>query len=126
MARLEPTLEFDEGWLHPSFAIHGEAKSMTRYLIQESHEPEECVRTIDAYFRAGAHFLTRSDWGCEAGVHRSWLIVEAENDEQARLMIPPAIRAKATLTPLNKFTPREIEKFHQRSNHPRAKDAAVA
>ena len=98
---------------------------MTKYLIQESHEPEECVRTLDAYMQAGAHFLTRSDWGCEAGVHSSWLIVDAEDEERARLMIPPAIRTTATLIPLNKFTPGQLEQFHQESRRSRRKDAAV-
>ena len=98
---------------------------MKKYLIQESHEPEGCVRAIDALLQAGAHFLTRSDWGCEAGVHSSWLIFDAEDDEQARLMIPPSIRATATLIPLNKFTPGQLEVFHRESRRSRRKEASA-
>ena len=85
---------------------------MARYLIQEAHKPEECLRTLDAYMQAGSHFLTHSDWGCGAGVHQSWLIVEAANEEQARLMIPPAIRASAELVRLNRFTPEQVRELH--------------
>lgn len=85
---------------------------MQKYMIQASHEPEECVRTLEAFVRAGAHYLTRAEWGCAAGVHTTWITVEARNDDDARLMVPPAIRTTALLVRLNKFTLEEIAQFH--------------
>ena len=83
---------------------------MPRYLIQDSHEPSHvaCVRALDAFMRAGAHYLTNAEWGCLAGEHTAWIMVEADDDYQALLMVPPVIRRTAQVTRLNRFTPQEI------------------
>jgi hypothetical protein len=86
---------------------------MAKYLIHASHEPEECVRLLDSYLQAGAHYLTHAEWGCKAGVHEEWLIVEAEDDASAILMVPPILRTEAELIKLNQFTPDEIRAMHQ-------------
>jgi hypothetical protein len=67
---------------------------------------------LDAFMQAGSHYLTNADWGCKAGDHRSWLQVEADDDAQARLMVPPVIRHSARLVKLNKFTPEQIKEMH--------------
>ena len=88
---------------------------MTRYIIQASHEPSPaaCLRMLDAFLQAGAHYLMNADWGCMAGEHQSWIIVEANNDAEARLMVPPVIRNTALLVKLNRFTPEQIRAMHQ-------------
>ncbi len=89
---------------------------MPRYLIEASHEPTpaDCLRMLDAFLRAGAHYLTNAEWGCLAGEHCAWIIVEAANDADARLRVPPVIRNAARLIKLNKFTPEEIRALHQK------------
>ena len=47
------------------------------------------------------------------GHHTAWIIVEAENEAQARHMVPPAIRNTALLVKLNKFTPEQIVELHE-------------
>ena len=86
---------------------------MHKYLIEDSHEPShlECVQALDAFLQAGAHDLTNAEWGCRAGVHTAWIIVEAENDAEARLMVPPVIRKSAKLVRVNRFTPEEIREM---------------
>ena len=88
---------------------------MARYIIEASHDPTPaaCLRLLDAFARAGAHYLTHTDWGCLAGVHKAWIMVEAENDDDARLMVPPVIRDSAVLVSLNKFTPEQIRELIQ-------------
>jgi hypothetical protein len=86
---------------------------MARYVIQAEHEPEECLALLDSILRAGAHYLTNTDWGCQDGVHGAWMIVEAESEHEARLMIPPVFRSRALLCALNKFTPEQIRQFHE-------------
>ena len=88
---------------------------MHKYLIEDSHEPShlECVRALDAFLQAGAHYLTNAEWGCRAGVHTAWIIVEAENDAEARLMVPPVIRNSAKLVRVNRFTPEEIREMRK-------------
>jgi hypothetical protein len=62
--------------------------------------------------QAGAQYLRRAYWGCEAGVHTSWLVVEAESDEDARLIAPPAFRASSVVVPVETFTPERIRRVH--------------
>jgi len=88
---------------------------MARYMIQASHDPTPaaCLRLLDAFLQAGAHYLANAEWGCLAGAHTAWIIVEAENDADARLMVPPVIRDAALLVKLNKFTPDQIRELHE-------------
>ena len=87
---------------------------MARYIIQATHEPDPaaCLRMLDAFLNAGAHYLTHAEWGCMAGEHTAWIIVEADSDADARLMVPPVIRNTAKLVKLNKFTPEQIRQMH--------------
>ncbi len=86
---------------------------MQRYMIESSHDPSLCQRVQAAFLQAGVHYLTRADWGCRGGTHTAWIAVEAKDDNDARLMVPPIIRTSATLAKLNKFTPEEVRVFHQ-------------
>ncbi|HXG36115.1 MAG TPA: hypothetical protein VNL15_04030 [Dehalococcoidia bacterium] len=86
---------------------------MARYMIEASHTPEDCVRVLDLYLRAGAHYLTHAEWGCEDGVHTAWIIVDAETPDEARLRVPPVIRNTASLVKLCKFAPEQIRAFHE-------------
>jgi hypothetical protein len=88
---------------------------MSQYIIQSSHDPspKECFRILDAFVSAGAHYLTNAHWGCLAGEHTAWIMVEADNEHQARLMAPPVIRRTAQVVPVNKFTPAQIRELHQ-------------
>ncbi len=88
---------------------------MAKYMIQDSHEVADCVRVLDEFLRAGAHYLTNADWGCKDGDHTAWIVVEAASDEEARLMVPPIIRNRARPVRLNRFTPAQIRGFHQQA-----------
>lgn len=85
---------------------------MARYIIEDTHEEKDCVQLLDAFMHAGAHYLTNAEWGCEAGDHTAWILIEAESDDEARLMVPPVIRNRARLVRLNRFTPEQIRAFH--------------
>jgi hypothetical protein len=37
------------------------------------------------------------------GVHSAWLVVEAANKEEARMVVPPLFRSQAKIVGLNKF-----------------------
>ena len=47
------------------------------------------------------------------GEYTAWIMVEADDDAQARLMVPPVIRNNALLVKLNKFTPEQIQGLHE-------------
>lgn len=50
----------------------------------------------------------------KAGVHTGWAITEAENEAQARLAVPPLVRAQARIVKLNQFKPEEVDELHLR------------
>ena len=83
----------------------------TRFLIEVPHEIStlECLRAVEAVLKSGSHFLTRADWGCKDGEHKCWIIVEVENKDEARAIVPPAFRSKAKIVQLNSFSVDEVE-----------------
>jgi len=90
---------------------------MERYLIEVPHEATEsaCNNAVRIFLQTGSHFLRQADWGCYDGEHKAWLIVEVENKEQARQIIPSFFRSEARITKLHTFTREEmehIEEFH--------------
>jgi len=38
---------------------------MAKYLIHATHEPLECIKLLDSYLRAGAHYLTHTGVGLQ-------------------------------------------------------------
>ena len=86
---------------------------MARFLIELPHEAEEvaCLRAIQVLLSTGSHYLTQADFGCLDGEHKGWIIVEAENKEEARRILPPIYRAEAKIVGLNKFNLEEVDQL---------------
>jgi hypothetical protein len=82
---------------------------MNRYLIETPHTGPECLDLIKLINAQG--YLWNFDWGCEAGIHSGWAIIDAENEAQARLSVPPLVRSRARIIRLNKFDVRTIENY---------------
>ncbi len=84
---------------------------MARFLIEVPHaeEVEACARVVEIFLKTGSHFLTRAEWGCMDGDHRAWIIVDVENKEDARSILPPAFRSDAKIVKLNYFTMEQVE-----------------
>ena len=84
---------------------------MQRFLVEVPHEAEmiACARAVKLLLETGSHFMTHADFGCRDGDHRAWIIVEAENKDQARNMSPPLYRGPARVIGLNKFSIDEID-----------------
>ena len=73
---------------------------MPRFIIEVPHSGSkaECLRELDAFMQAGAHYLTNADWGCMADDHRAWLTVDVSSESEAKMMVPPVVRHKAKIT----------------------------
>jgi len=86
---------------------------MPRFLIEVEHESDElpCARAVEVFLTTGSHFFTHADWGCQDGEHKAWIIVEVDNRDEARAIVPPAFRAQAKVVQLNAFTREEIDRF---------------
>ena len=92
---------------------------MARFLIEVPHEAERvaCARVIEIFLKTGSHFLTHADWGCKDGKHKAWIVADVESREEARSIVPAAMRSQAKLVQLNYFSMEEIEEIlhqHQR------------
>jgi hypothetical protein len=74
---------------------------MNRYVIESPHPPEQCDQVIRDLNSSGyLHFF---EWGCKNDVHTGWAIVEAENLNHARQMVPWYLRDQARIVRLVKF-----------------------
>jgi hypothetical protein len=84
---------------------------MSRFLIELRHDAEEraCARYVKVILQSGSHFLVQADWGCMDGEHSAWIIVEADSKDEARCIVPPALRAQAKIVALNNFTLEQME-----------------
>jgi len=84
---------------------------MTRYLVEVSHEasPIACAVGVQMFMTSGNHFLANADWGCEDGEHKAWMIVEAENREDVRSIVPFAYRPQTKIVALRQFRPQELD-----------------
>ena len=86
---------------------------MTRFLIGVPHEADTaaCVRAVRIFLETGSHFLTHADWGCMDGVHKAWIIVDVEDKEQARNIVPAAYRSQAQIITLSEFTMEQVDEM---------------
>ena len=84
---------------------------MDRYLIETPHTGQECLILVKELNAQG--FLWNFDWGCEAGIHSGWAIIEAESEAQARLAVPPLVRNRARIIKLNKFDATTVEHYEK-------------
>jgi len=84
-----------------------------RFLIEVPHDASTvgCARVVDIFLKSGSHYLTRADWGCRDGEHKSWMIVDVATNEEALRILPPAFREHAHVVQLNKFSVEEIEQI---------------
>jgi hypothetical protein len=84
---------------------------MPQFLIEVPHskEMETCVREVKVFLSSGSHFLTNAHWGCMDGVHCAWIVVEAADKDEARMIVPPLFRPQAKIIGLNKFSMDQID-----------------
>jgi hypothetical protein len=78
---------------------------MARFLIEVPHEntKEACDRAVRVFMETGSHFMTNADWGCRDDVHKAWFIVDVEDKEDARAILPPLFRQAAKIILLQRF-----------------------
>jgi len=84
-----------------------------RFFVSAPHTKEECVKTLDEAKAVSPGFLNKCDWGCMAGDHTCYLVLEGK-DEAAVLNMLPASMKNAKIVRLNKFTAEQIATFHKK------------
>ena len=83
---------------------------MDRYFIESHHTKEDCTYVLKQVEALG--YLTHFEWGCASGVHTGFVIIEAESEAQARMVVPSMGRKEARVVKLNRFSPEMIKASH--------------
>jgi len=79
---------------------------MKQFLLEVPHEEdlESCNKAVRILLSTGSHFMTHAHFGCHDSVHKAWIIVEADNKEEARAIIPGEYRTQSLVVKLTRFS----------------------
>ena len=86
---------------------------MPKFLIEVPHEAkfQACAEAVKSFLETGSHFLTHAEWGCDDNEHKAWLIVELEDKQTARNIIPPNFRHNAPITQLRQYSMKDVDQM---------------
>lgn len=82
---------------------------MDRFLVESPHAPNDCKKIVKDVYAEG--YLYNCDWGCSVGVHKAWVILEAESESQVLRVVPHALRGNATAVKLVKFDKETVKSW---------------
>ena len=71
---------------------------MPQFMIELAHDPNECVEALKTFDSRAPDLLDDTFWGCMSARHAGWVVVNAEDLEEALDMVPEELRAKALVT----------------------------
>ena len=93
---------------------------MPKFFIEVPHESDTlaCAKVIKIFLSSGSHFLTNAEWGCLDGDHTARMLVDVEDKETARNIVPPAFREDAKVVGLSRFSMEEIDRIISRHSKP--------
>lgn len=83
-----------------------------RYLVTTTHTPEQCLAALDEMAAKDKKLLARTEWGCVAGDHTGWVLVD--DDKAAIARLPEANRATAKAIEVVVFTPQQLQEIHKK------------
>ena len=85
---------------------------MAEYLIELPHTKDECMKAFEEI--KDSEFLPKINWGCAAGVHNGWAIIDTEDDAAARSHVGSEfMRSKANVIKVAKVTKEDIASYHK-------------
>ena len=88
---------------------------MKRYLIETPHKAEDCLKVLDEELEKRPAILGKFDYGCMAGDHTGYAIIDAKTREDALKIVPTFLQNSAKVVEVAKFTPAMIRSFHQKA-----------
>jgi len=88
---------------------------MKRYLIETPHKAADCLKALDEELAKGQQVLGKFDYGCMAGDHTGYALVDAESREDAISLVPTFLQGSAKIVEVGKFTPDMIRSFHTKA-----------
>lgn len=91
---------------------------MPQFMIELTHDPEECIEALEEHEPRASDLLDEVYWGCVSGRHSGWVVVEADDESQARNMVPESLRDRAKVTPVELATPELAEAVDMEAANP--------
>lgn len=85
---------------------------MKKYLIETPHTKEECLRALDEQLAKGPEILKQFNYGCMAGDHTGYALVDVGDEKEARNLVPTFLLNKARIIEVGIFTPEVIRSLH--------------
>jgi len=86
---------------------------MRRFLIEIPYTPDERLDVMDRMMRHSIDLLCMTYWGDMDGEPAGWLVVLAENEREARDMLPPDLRDQARIASVQLLTPADLQEMHR-------------
>lgn len=85
------------------------------YLIQSPHTVDECLKALDEQLAMGSDVLDKFYFGCNAGDHTGYAIVDVDSEGEARNLVPSFLIGKARIIEVGQFTPEMIRSAHSKA-----------
>ncbi len=86
-----------------------------KYMIETPHTKEECLRALDEQLAKGPDILKKFYYGCKAGDHTGYALVDVRNEMEARNIVPGFLLNKARIVEVDIFTPEVIKSLHTKA-----------
>ncbi len=86
-----------------------------KYMIETPHTPQECLRALDEQLAKGPDVLKKFNYGCKAGDHTGYAIVDVKDSREARNLVPGFLLDKARIVEVDIFTPEVIRSLHTKA-----------
>ena len=93
---------------------------MDRFLIETPHGEQDCLSVVQLLNAQG--YRKHFNWGCPSGVHTGCAILEADNQVEARLVVPPLARGQARVLKVSELDPESLTQLHKHSLAPEDPD----
>jgi len=87
---------------------------MKRFLVETPHKAEDCLRVLDEELAKGPEVLEKFEYGCMAGDHTGYAIVDARTRADAEQIVPSFLLGSAKIVEVGKYTPAMIRSFHSK------------
>jgi hypothetical protein len=85
----------------------------TRFFVTASHTPEQCLKTLDEANAKGSKLLSTLEWGCMAGDHTCYAIIDAKDEAAVKAMLPASMQ-NAKIVKVTKLSAEQIKSFHEK------------
>jgi len=85
----------------------------SRFLVVAPHKAEDCLKALDEAKDKGPTFLAKFNWGCMAGDHTGYAVVDAKDEASVRKMLPASMASTVKITKVTPFTAEQIKSFHE-------------